>query len=87
MEDTLELSSTDTLRLTFTVTEGGAAARPHQSFILIEDPSTNLDIAIPVPVKSSGKAKLDLVIQILIFLICRTIVIYLLSYYTQILSN
>jgi len=87
VEDTLELSSTDTLRLTFTSTEGGAAARPHQSFILIEDASANLDIAIPVPVKSSGKAKLDIVIQILISLICRTIVIYPLNYYTQILLN
>lgn len=55
------MSSFDTLRLTYTTKEGIKAARPHQSFILIEEPSTNLDIAIPVPVKASGKAKLDIV--------------------------
>jgi oligosaccharyltransferase complex subunit delta (ribophorin II) len=61
VEEILELSPTDTLRLTYTTKEGDKATRPHQSFILVEDPSTNLDIAIPVPVKPSGKAKLDLV--------------------------
>lgn len=87
VEDTLELSSSDTLRLTLTAKEGGNAARPHQLFILIEDASANLDIAIPVPVKPSGKAKLDLVFQMIVSLIFRTTVTYLLNYYMQILSN
>jgi hypothetical protein len=63
VEDTLELSPSDTLSLTFTATEGGKPARPHQLFLLIEDMSANLDVAIPVTVKPSGKAKLDLVFQ------------------------
>jgi hypothetical protein len=87
VEETLELSSSDTLCLTFTATEGGNAARPHQIFILIEDASANLDVAIPIPVKPSGKAKLDLVFQISVFLIFRTIATYLLNCYMQILSN
>lgn len=63
VDETLELATGDTLRIAFTTKEGGNAARPHQSFLLIEDPSTNLEISIPVPVKPSGKAKLDLVSQ------------------------
>ena len=61
VEDTIELSSTDTLRLTFTTKDGQSTARPHQSFILIEDPTAKLDISIPVSVKTSGKAKIDIV--------------------------
>lgn len=61
VDETLEFVTGDTLRIAFTTKEGGTAARPHQSFILIEDPSTNLEISIPVPVKPSGKAKLDIV--------------------------
>jgi oligosaccharyltransferase complex subunit delta (ribophorin II) len=61
VEDILELGSTDSLRLTFTTKEGQSNARPHQSFILIEDPAAKLDVSIPVSVKASGKAKIDLV--------------------------
>jgi len=61
VEEALELSPTDSLRLTFTTKEGQSIARPHQSFILIEDPSAKLDISIPVSVKASGKGKIDLV--------------------------
>jgi len=51
----------DTLRLTYTTKDGDKTARPHQSFVLVEDAIANLQVSIPVPVKSSGKAKLDLV--------------------------
>jgi oligosaccharyltransferase complex subunit delta (ribophorin II) len=61
VDDIIELDSTDTLRIAFTTKEGATAARPHQSFLLIQDPSSKLEIAVPVPVKTSGKAKLDLV--------------------------
>jgi len=63
VEDIIELSSTDSLRLTFTTKDGQSTARPHQSFILIEDPSTKLDISIPVSVKASGKGKIDFVLS------------------------
>jgi len=60
VEEVIELSPADTLRLAFTATEDDKPGRPHQSFILIEDTSSSLDIVIPVPVKPSGKAKIDI---------------------------
>jgi hypothetical protein len=67
--DTVEVSESDVLRLTFTAKEGVSAARPHQSFILVEDTVRKLDLALPIPIKSSGKAKLDFVA---IFFTCLT---------------
>jgi len=54
----------DTLRITFTATDGGKPSRSHQSFLLVEDTASHLDTILPVPVKPSGKAKLDTVIYI-----------------------
>jgi oligosaccharyltransferase complex subunit delta (ribophorin II) len=85
VEETLEVSPSDTLHLTFTTKEGETVARPHQSFLLIEDPLANLATSIPVPVKLSGKAKLDLVRFVSIWLSKRTIAIYLLNCYMRIL--
>jgi oligosaccharyltransferase complex subunit delta (ribophorin II) len=79
VDETLEFVTGDTLRIAFTTKEGASAARPHQSFILIEDPSTNLEISIAVPVKPSGKAKLDLVSQSYYFSDTRIKRIYLLN--------
>jgi oligosaccharyltransferase complex subunit delta (ribophorin II) len=61
VEEIIELGPSDTLRLTFTATDDGKAARPHQSFIIVEDTASHLDTIIPVPVKLSGKAKIDIV--------------------------
>lgn len=87
VDETLQLSSIDTLRLSFTTKQGGTATRPHQSFVLVEDPSTNLEVAIPVPVKYTGKAKLDLVLQLHDYTDHRNNVIFLLSWYMQRHSN
>jgi hypothetical protein len=61
----VEISGSDVLHLTFTAKDGGKAARPHQSFVLVENSADKLDIAIPIGVKSSGKAKLDFVTAII----------------------
>jgi oligosaccharyltransferase complex subunit delta (ribophorin II) len=60
IDEVLELSPADTLRLAFTATLDDKASRPHQSFILIQDPSSPLQVVVPVPVKPSGKAKIDI---------------------------
>ncbi|KZV85016.1 hypothetical protein EXIGLDRAFT_741803 [Exidia glandulosa HHB12029] len=61
----LNLTSKDTLRLTFTVfvkAEGGQAENvvPHQTFLRFYDPATNEEGIQPIRVKSGGKAKIDL---------------------------
>jgi dolichyl-diphosphooligosaccharide---protein glycosyltransferase subunit 2 (ribophorin II) len=61
VDQVLELGEKDTLRLMFTASDGDQASRPHQSFVLVEDPTQNLQISIPVSTKPSGKAKLDIV--------------------------
>jgi hypothetical protein len=82
-DETLELSAVDTLRLSFTTKQGGTTTRPHQSFILVEDPSTNLEIAIPVPVKYTGKAKLDLVLPLSYWVDNRNNVTFHLNWYMR----
>jgi oligosaccharyltransferase complex subunit delta (ribophorin II) len=61
VDEVLDFAVGDTLRLAFTTKDGEKTTRPHQSFLLVQDPTTNLEVAIPVPVKPSGKAKLDIV--------------------------
>lgn len=57
----LSLGASDTLKLSLTTQEGSTAKRPHQAFLLLQDPTTKLDISYPFNVKDSGKAKLELV--------------------------
>jgi len=61
VKDVIELSSQDTLRLVVTTKLDSDVARPHQSFLLVEDPTRKLELVLPVPVKTSGKGKLDFV--------------------------
>jgi hypothetical protein len=44
-----------------TTQDGKSAKRPHQAFLLLQDPSKKLDVSYPFSVKESGKAKLELV--------------------------
>lgn len=81
VDETLELGSSDTLRLEFVTKEGGNRGKAHQAFILIEDPATNLDISLPIPVKASGRTKLDLVCLLNYVAYTRNIVIFLLNFY------
>lgn len=57
----VKLGAGDTLKVILTTQEGKSAKRPHQAFLLLQDPITNLDISYPLSVKDSGKAKMELV--------------------------
>lgn len=59
----LSVGSTDTLRVTFTVTDqsSGKGVQPHQAFIRFYDPLTKEEGIHPIRVASGGKAKFDLV--------------------------
>jgi len=59
--DPVKLGAGDTLKVILTTQDGKSAKRPHQAFLLLQDPSTNLDISYPFSVKESGKAKVELV--------------------------
>ncbi|KAL8994972.1 MAG: hypothetical protein Q9188_006916 [Gyalolechia gomerana] len=56
----ISLGASDTLKLLLTTTEGRKAKRPHQAFLLLREPKSNLDTSFPLSVKESGKGKLEL---------------------------
>ncbi|KAI4099569.1 MAG: hypothetical protein LQ345_007482 [Seirophora villosa] len=55
------LGAADTLKLLLTATEGKKARRPHQAFLLLREPKSDLDTSFPLSVRESGKGKLELV--------------------------
>jgi oligosaccharyltransferase complex subunit delta (ribophorin II) len=57
----VQLGSSDTLKILLTVKEDKKVKRPHQAFLLLEDPATGLDTSFPLSVKENGKAKVELV--------------------------
>ena len=57
----LTLASSDTLRVLLTTKEDSKPMRPHQAFLLVKDPSNNLETSFAFSVKESGKAKIELV--------------------------
>ncbi|KAL8827834.1 MAG: hypothetical protein Q9170_006853 [Blastenia crenularia] len=56
----ITLGASDTLKLLLSTTEGKKAKRPHQAFLLLSEPTSNLDTSFPLSVKESGKGKLEL---------------------------
>jgi len=56
----VKLGAVETLKVVLTTQDGKAAKRPHQTFLLLQDPTTKLDVSFPFSVKESGKAKVDL---------------------------
>lgn len=62
--DTLTLKTTDTLKILLTAKEGGKAQRPHQLFLFVKDSESDLESFFSFDVKDSGKARLDLVSQL-----------------------
>ncbi|CAG7849920.1 SubName: Full=Related to oligosaccharyltransferase delta subunit (Ribophorin II) {ECO:0000313/EMBL:CCA73510.1} [Serendipita indica DSM 11827] len=58
----LSVRSSDTLRVTFTITDrkSGEGIQPHQTFIRLYDPITKEEGVQPLRVSSAGKAKFDL---------------------------
>ncbi|KAI5855879.1 Oligosaccharyltransferase subunit Ribophorin II-domain-containing protein [Tricharina praecox] len=57
----IPLAARDVLKLQFTLTDGENTGRPHQAFLLVTDPETDLETFYPLSVKgNSGRAKVDL---------------------------
>ena len=58
----ISLGPRDVLKLQFTLKDGDTPNRPHQAFLLVRDPKTELETFFPLAVKgASGRAKVDLV--------------------------
>ncbi|KAL8703220.1 MAG: hypothetical protein Q9201_003606 [Fulgogasparrea decipioides] len=54
------LGASDTLKVILTTTENKKAKRPHQTFLLLREPKSNLDTSFPLSVKENGKGKVEL---------------------------
>lgn len=57
----VSLSSTDTLKIILTTTEGKTGKKPHQAFLTLHDPATGLEESFPFSIKDSGKGKVEVV--------------------------
>ncbi|KAL9102229.1 MAG: hypothetical protein Q9163_002611 [Psora crenata] len=56
----LALGTQDTLKILLTTTEDGKPKRPHQTFLHVSDPESNLETSFVFQVKESGKGTLQL---------------------------
>ncbi|KAI9369808.1 Oligosaccharyltransferase subunit Ribophorin II-domain-containing protein [Aspergillus egyptiacus] len=54
------LGNADTLKILLTAQEGRSAKSAHQVFLLLQEPSSGLDISYPFSVKGNGKSKVEL---------------------------
>ncbi|KAF3938832.1 hypothetical protein ABW19_dt0205904 [Dactylella cylindrospora] len=59
----LTFKPSDSLKILLTTKEGDAAKRPHQLFLLMKDPKSDLESFFAFDTKESGKAKLDISIK------------------------
>ena len=57
----IALGSSETLKILLTTKEDNNAKRPHQAFLLVKDPQSNLDTSFAFQVKENGKGKIELV--------------------------
>ncbi|KAI4269005.1 MAG: hypothetical protein L6R38_007635 [Xanthoria sp. 2 TBL-2021] len=60
LPDPVLLGESDTLKILLTTIEDKKASRPHQAFLLLREPKSNLDTSFPLSIKDSGKGKLEL---------------------------
>ncbi|KAL8666512.1 MAG: hypothetical protein Q9168_007464 [Polycauliona sp. 1 TL-2023] len=60
LPDPVLLGESDTLKIVLTTTENKKSSRPHQAFLLVREPKSNLDTSFPLSIKDSGKGKLEL---------------------------
>ncbi|CAL8576766.1 hypothetical protein XPA_002631 [Xanthoria parietina] len=60
LPDPVLLGVSDTLKILLTTTEDKTGSRPHQAFLLLREPKSNLDTSFPLSVKDGGKGKLEL---------------------------
>ncbi|KAL8338646.1 hypothetical protein RB601_006273 [Gaeumannomyces tritici] len=56
LSKSLRLGSADSLKVILTTKDGGKAKRPHQAFVLLQEPETGLEAPFPFTVKENGKA-------------------------------
>ncbi|CAD6587568.1 MAG: hypothetical protein ASARMPRED_003186 [Alectoria sarmentosa] len=56
----IALGSSETLKILLTTKEDNNAKRPHQAFLLVKDPQSNLDTSFAFQVKENGKGKIEL---------------------------
>ncbi|WEW59525.1 hypothetical protein PRK78_004999 [Emydomyces testavorans] len=56
----IPLGQSDTLKLLLTAQEGRTPKKPHQAFLLLRDPASDLDISYALAMKENGKARLEL---------------------------
>lgn len=61
LPDPISLGASETLKIVLTTNEDKKASRPHQAFLLLREPKSNLDTSFPLSVKESGKGKVELV--------------------------
>jgi oligosaccharyltransferase complex subunit delta (ribophorin II) len=57
----VSLSSSDSLKIVLTTTEGKTGKKPHQAFLTLHEPSTGLEESFPFSLKDNGKGKVELV--------------------------
>ena len=57
----LSLGASDNLKILLTTSENKKAKRPHQAFLNLRDPKSDLETSLAFQVKENGKAKIDLV--------------------------
>ncbi|KAI5305056.1 hypothetical protein KEM56_005401 [Ascosphaera pollenicola] len=60
IEKPISLKDTDSIKVVLTTQRDSVPEKPHQAFILLKDAEADLDVAYPLEVKDSGKAKFDL---------------------------
>ncbi|KAJ4293116.1 hypothetical protein N0V90_008398 [Kalmusia sp. IMI 367209] len=60
LSKSVSLGAADTLKLQLTTVDGKKAARPHQAFLTLSDPTTGVEESFILNVKDSGKSKVDL---------------------------
>ncbi|KAL8807874.1 MAG: hypothetical protein Q9200_004501 [Gallowayella weberi] len=60
LPEPISLGESDTLKIILTVNKDKKASRPHQAFLLLREPESNLDTSFPLTVKESGKGKVEL---------------------------
>lgn len=61
LSKSVSLGATDSLKLQLTTKDGKNAARPHQAFLTLTDPTTGVEESFIFNVKDSGKGSVNLV--------------------------
>ena len=61
LKTAVRLGASDTIKILLTTQEDKKSKRPHQAFLQVKDPQTNLETSFAFSVKESGKGKVELV--------------------------